>query len=91
MPNDYDGKTTCSDSFLHIERSERICNIWRGCNAKCVARYDHQLVLSTSTEACMLFLLSKRALHRNVAVTCIMISVDFKLDVVHVLEYFERR
>ena len=35
----------------------------------------------------MLFLRSKRALHRNVAVTCIMISVDFKLDVVHVLEY----
>ena len=25
-----------------FERSGQICNIWRGCNTKSVARYDHQ-------------------------------------------------
>ena len=28
-----------------IERSGQFCNIWRGCNTKNVARYDHQVVL----------------------------------------------
>ena len=60
------GKTTSSDSFhwkkwidlQHLERLQllKCCMIWPSG--------------SRSTEACMLFLCSLRALHRNVTVTC---------------------
>ena len=35
-----------------IDRSGQICNIWRSCNTKSVARYDHQVVADRQKRAC---------------------------------------
>ena len=68
-----------------IERRERIGNIWRGCNTKSIARYDHQVV-DRQKQACMYFLRSYSEPCRSTEMSPglpVMISVHFDLDVAH--------
>ena len=64
-----------------IERSGQICNIWRGCNNKSVARYDHQVV-DRQKHACSFCAVSEPCRSTEMSPWLAgIISVDFDSEV----------